>query len=160
MVMMGVAGSGKSSVGAAVSALTGVAYVDGDDLHPKANIDKMANGIPLTDEDRAPWLDEVGHTLARAQAPTIIGCSALKRIYRDRIRAQAGRDTVFIHLTGERSVIEQRMGDRTGHFMPVALLDSQFEALEPPGEDERAVAVDIDQPLDAIAGEIVHKLGL
>ena len=145
---MGVAGCGKSSVGEALALQLGVTYRDGDDLHPAENVAKMRAGEALTDADRWPWLDLVAQDLA-ARAPVIIGCSALKRIYRDRIRASAGGPVTFVHLAGSRAVIEARMAARQGHYMPVSLLDSQFATLEPPGSDE-ALRVDIDQPLAAI----------
>lgn len=149
VVVMGVSGCGKSSVGEALGRLLDVPYFDGDDLHPAENVAKMAAGVPLTDADRWPWLDRVAAVLA-GQAPVIVGCSALKRAYRDRIRAGAGGPVRFVHLAGSRPVIEARMAARTGHFMPAALLDSQFAALEPPGPDE-AVTLDVARPVAEIA---------
>ena len=154
IVIMGVAGCGKSSVGAALSAASGIPYRDGDDLHPAANVAKMKAGTPLIDADRWPWLDLVAADLLRG-ASLIIGCSALKRVYRDRIRAGAGGPVLFIHLSGDRAVIEARMEARTGHFMPLSLLDSQFAALEPPASDEFSMTVDIDQTPDQIVAKIV-----
>ena len=154
LVVMGVSGCGKSSVGEALGRAMGVPYIDGDDLHPEANVAKMRAGQPLTDEDRWPWLDLVAETL-RARAPVILGCSALKRRYRDRIRL-AGRVT-FLHLTGSRELIQSRMTARQGHYMPSSLLESQFAALEPPGPDE-AIAIDIDQPLAMIVAEALKRL--
>jgi gluconokinase len=148
IVIMGVSGCGKSSVGEGLAAHLGIPYRDGDDLHPPANVEKMRAGVPLTDDDRWPWLDRVAAVLA-TEAPVIVGCSALRRTYRDRLRAGAGGPVRFIHLTGRREVIAARMATRTGHYMPTSLLDSQFAALEVPGPDE-ALAIDIDQPLDAI----------
>ena len=145
IVIMGVSGCGKSTVGAALGAALGIPYRDGDDLHPVANVEKMRAGVPLTDADRWPWLDRVADVL-RDEAPVIVGCSALRRVYRDRIRAGAGGPVRFVHLVGSRDVIAARMAARTGHYMPPTLLDSQFATLEPPGPDE-AVAVEIDQPL-------------
>ncbi|WP_186391311.1 MULTISPECIES: gluconokinase [unclassified Pannonibacter] len=159
IILMGVAGCGKSSVGEAISARTGIAYRDGDDLHPAENVEKMRAGIPLTDEDRWPWLDEVGRELAD-KAPLIIGCSALKRVYRDRIRALAGGPVTFVHLAGSRDLIAGRMAQRTGHYMPLSLLDSQFAALELPQPDEGALTADISQPLDALVDGIVKGLNL
>jgi gluconokinase len=156
VVIMGVSGCGKSSVGAALSAATGLPYVDGDDLHPPENVEKMRASQPLTDADRWPWLDRVAAVLA-ARAPVLVGCSALKRAYRDRIRAGAGGTVLFVHLTGEREVIAARLARRQGHYMPPGLLDSQFAALEPPGPDE-ALTIDIDRPLDAIVGEILPAM--
>ncbi len=155
-VIMGVAGCGKSSVGEAMSAALGLPYVDGDDLHPPANVERMRAGIPLTDADRWPWLDRVATVLA-SEAPAIVGCSALKRAYRDRIRRGVDGPVRFVHLSGSRRVIEGRMAKREGHYMPVSLLDSQFAALEAPGPDE-ALTVDIDQPLAAIVARIMPFL--
>lgn len=152
---MGVSGCGKSSVGAALAARTNMPYRDGDDLHTDAAVAKMRAGTPLCDDDRWPWLDRVAQVL-HDEAPMIIGCSALRRAYRDRIRQRAGA-VQFVHLAGSRALIEARMAARAGHYMPVSLLDSQFATLEAPGPDE-AVTVDIDQSLDALVAEIILKL--
>jgi gluconokinase len=157
IVIMGVSGCGKSSVGEGLAARTGIPYRDGDDLHPPANVEKMRTGIPLTDDDRWPWLDRVAAVLAK-DAPVIVGCSALRRAYRDRLRAGAGGPVHFIHLAGSREVIAGRMATRTGHYMPPSLLDSQFAALEPPGPDE-ALTLDIDQPLDALIAAAAKGVG-
>lgn len=157
-VLMGVAGCGKSSVGADLAPRLNSVYLDGDDLHPPANIAKMSRGQPLADEDRWPWLDRVGNRLRQHNGPIIIGCSALRRAYRDRIRQAAGERVTFIHLTGSRAVIERRMAARAGHFMPLALLDSQFATLEVPGPDEPAISVGIDQPMQAIVKDILRQL--
>jgi gluconokinase len=149
IVVMGVSGCGKSSFGAALGAALGLRYIDGDDLHPAANVAKMEAGTPLTDEDRAPWLDRVAEVLAK-EAPVIVGCSALKRRYRDRLR-QAG-DVLFLHLAGSPELILARMKARAGHFMPPALLASQFAALEAPGPDE-ALTLDIAKPLSDLVAE-------
>jgi gluconokinase len=156
VVIMGVAGCGKSSVGEVLSARLGVPYRDGDDLHRPEAVEKMRAGTPLTDADRWPWLDRVAGVLA-AEAPVIVGCSALKRVYRERIRAGAGGPVRFVHLAGSREVILTRMAARKGHYMPTSLLDSQFAALEAPGPEE-AVTVNIDQPLDAIIAAILPTL--
>lgn len=156
VVIMGVAGCGKSSVGKGLSARLGVPYRDGDDLHMPEAVEKMRAGTPLTDEDRWPWLDRVASVLA-VEAPVIVGCSSLKRVYRDRIRAGAGGPVRFVHLAGSREVIAARMAARTGHYMPTSLLDSQFAALEAPGPEE-AVTVDIDQPLAAIVDAVLAQL--
>lgn len=152
---MGVAGCGKSSVGVALGAALALPYLDGDDLHPAANITKMSRGEALNDADRWPWLERVGQAL---RVPGIVGCSALKRVYRKLIDREAGGGVVFVHLSGSRAVIEARMRARTGHFMPPALLDSQFATLEVPGLGERAVVVDIDQPLGMVVAQITAKL--
>ncbi|MEM7463072.1 MAG: gluconokinase [Pseudomonadota bacterium] len=158
MVVMGVAGCGKTSVGHALADRLGTEYVDGDELHPPENIKKMSSGIPLNDEDRWPWLKLVGERLGQSGGECIIGCSALKRIYRDRIREFAGGQVMFIHLAGSKELIAARMNSRTGHFMPPELLDSQFAALEPPTKDEIAITVDIDQDLVGIVDEVVRSL--
>jgi gluconokinase len=158
IVLMGVAGSGKSAVGAALAARLGAAYVDGDDLHPRQNIEKMSRGEPLTDEDRWPWLALVGRRLAEPDGILIVGCSALKRRYRDLIRQEAHAPVTFVHLSGSKELIAARVATRTGHFMPASLLDSQFAALEPPGDDEDAITVDIDKPLEHIVEVIVASL--
>ena len=152
IVAMGVSGCGKSLVGSMLADRLGLPFQDGDDLHPQSNIDKMARGTPLTDEDRWPWLDAVGRALA--DGDKVIACSALKRAYRDRIRDLAG-DVTFVHLSGDRALLLDRMGDRDGHFMPTDLLDSQLATLEPPGPDEDAVTAGIDQPPDQVVAEIM-----
>ena len=152
-VVMGVSGCGKSTVGAAFAAAIGGRFVDGDDLHPPENVAKMSAGVPLTDADRWPWLDRVGGVLTGG---VVVGCSALKRAYRDRIRAVAG-PVRFLHLAGSRDVIAARMAARPGHFMPLGLLDSQFAALEPLAPDEDGVTVDIDQNLRAIVTELLTR---
>jgi gluconokinase len=156
IVIMGVSGCGKSTVGAALAKALTIPYRDGDDLHPAANVEKMRAGIPLTDDDRWPWLDHVAATL-RDAAPVIIGCSALRRAYRDRIRAGAGGPVQFVHLTGSRAVIAARMAARKGHYMPPTLLDSQFATLEPPGPDE-AIRMDVDQSLTRLISQILSVL--
>ena len=152
-VIMGVSGSGKTSVGEALSERLGAPYIDGDALHPAANIEKMSAGIPLEDDDRWPWLQRVGETLARTPGTVLIGCSALKRRYRDHIRAAAATPVTFLFLEGGKSLIAERMKSRTGHFMPAKLLDSQFAALEPPQPGEHAITVSIDQPLEGIVAD-------
>jgi gluconokinase len=151
---MGVSGSGKSTVGALLAGLLDVPYADADDFHPPANIAKMSAGTPLDDADRAPWLDAVG-AWARDHAGTgggVVTCSALKRAYRDRLRAAAAPGLLFfVHLSGDRELIARRMGARTGHFMPLALLDSQLATLQPLAGDEHGAVVDIDAPSGEIA---------
>ena len=156
MVLMGVSGCGKSSVGAALSTALSIPYLDGDHLHPAANVAKMRAGTPLTDADRWPWLDRVAQVMAD-RSPVIIGCSALRRSYRDRLRQGARAPVQFVHLSGSRSVIATRLAARQGHYMPASLLDSQFAALETPGPDE-ALTVDIDQPLTDLVADILQQL--
>ncbi|WP_404406744.1 gluconokinase [Pelagibacterium halotolerans] len=154
---MGVSGCGKTSIGTAFAGEIGAPFIDGDDLHPAANVAKMARGEALDDSDRYPWLARVADTLRAAEGPVVIGCSALKRRYRDWIREGAGAPVTFLHLTGSREVIAERMAARQGHFMPVTLLDSQFSDLEPPGPDEAAVTVDIEQPFERIVAELLTR---
>ena len=156
VVIMGVSGCGKSVVGAGLAQLLGVPYCEGDDLHPAENVAKMRAGIALTDDDRWPWLDRVAQVL-RTEAPVIVGCSALRKAYRERIRDGADDRVQFVHLAGDRAVIAERMAARKDHFMPATLLDSQFATLEPPGPDE-ALTVDVDQPLPLILDQIVAHL--
>lgn len=150
-VVMGVSGCGKSSIGAGFAAAVGAQFIDGDDLHPASNVAKMSQGKPLNDADRAPWLALVGAALV--QENTVIACSALKRIYRDQIRAAAGAPVVFLYLRGARKTLLDRMAARPGHFMPTSLLDSQLATLEPPTPDEPHLTQDIEQtPAQIIAG--------
>lgn len=123
-VVMGVSGCGKTSIGMAFAATIKGRFIDGDDLHPEANPQRMAAGTPLTDADREPWLRRVGAALRKVEAPTVIGCSALRRRYRDIIRAEAGGPVQFLHLAGTRDLLARRMAAREGHFMPASLLDS------------------------------------
>jgi len=160
LVLMGVAGTGKSTIAALLAGQLGWPLQEGDDLHPPENIAKMAAGIPLTDEDRWPWLRRVAAWIdARiaAEEPGIVTCSALKRSYRQLLQ----RPTVtFVHLTGDPELIAQRMLLRQEHFMPPALLGSQLAALEAPGPDERAITVDIAAPPEEQAAQIVSRLRL
>ncbi|GGQ08510.1 gluconokinase [Streptomyces virginiae] len=144
IVVMGVAGTGKTTVGRLLAERLGLPYAEGDAFHPAANVAKMAAGHPLDDADRWPWLDAVGEWI-RNRAGTcggVIAASSLKRAYRDRLRAAAPR-AVFVHLTGERPLIEERMAARRGHFMPTTLLESQFATLEPLQDHELGVTVDV-----------------
>ncbi len=149
VVVMGVSGSGKSTVGAALARRLRVPFADADDLHPRANIEKMTAGHPLDDEDRRAWLDEVGKWLAGHRNGGVMSCSALKRRYRDHLRAHCPT-AGFLYLSGSPEVIGARQAARKGHFMPTALLDSQFDALEPLESDERGVVVDVGQDIDHI----------
>lgn len=145
-VVMGVAGCGKTTVGEALAQALGLRwFIEGDKLHPEANIAKMSAGVPLTDEDRWPWLTRIGTALAGSDGK-IATCSALKRIYRERIAEAAGRPVAFVFLDGARETLEKRMRERKGHFMPASLLDSQLATLERPAPDERALRLDIDLP--------------
>jgi gluconokinase len=155
VVVMGVSGSGKSTIGPLLAGALGVAFADADDFHPPANIAKMAAGTPLSDDDRWPWLDALGAHLA--QAGGVIGCSALKRAYRDRLRTHR-RDAAFLHLAGDPALIAARQAARPGHFMPPALLASQFATLEPPGADEAALALDIGAAPEAVVARALAWL--
>ena len=159
VVVMGVSGSGKSTVGRLIAARAGTSYIEGDDLHPQPNIGKMEAGIPLEDDDRWPWLEEVGRTLnvCVGRHGAVATCSALKRSYRDVLRYTVGSGLRFVHLTGPREVLERRMGAREGHFMPAAMLDSQLATLEPPRrEDARDFSIE-NEP-DVIAREAMAWL--
>lgn len=142
VVLMGVSGSGKSTVGELLAEHIGAEFIDGDALHPRANVEKMESGLPLDDGDRKPWLEKIGVTFAQAPNSLVIACSALKKSYRDLIRA-ADASVVFIHLHGSQELLEDRMISRSGHFMPPSLLESQLEALEPLDAAERGVVLDI-----------------
>ncbi|MCX5610527.1 gluconokinase [Streptomyces sp. NBC_01546] len=146
IVVMGVAGTGKTTVGRLLAEALALPYAEGDAFHPAANVAKMSAGTPLDDADRWPWLDAIGDWIrSRAGlggAGGVVAASALKRSYRDRLRT-AAPEAVFVHLTGARALVGQRMAARTGHFMPAVLLDSQFATLEPLQEDELGVVVDV-----------------
>ncbi len=157
---MGVAGCGKSTVGRVLADRLGWDFGEGDDLHPAANVAKMAAGRPLTDGDRRPWLALVRGWIdehVAAGQPGVLTCSALKRAYRDVLRDP---HVVFVHLSGGRAQLAARLAARRGHYMPVALLDSQLADLEPPGPDEQALTVDIAAPPADQAARIVAVLGL
>jgi carbohydrate kinase (thermoresistant glucokinase family) len=157
IVVMGVSGSGKSTVGVALATRLGVPFVDGDDLHPDANKAKMAGGTPLEDADRWPWLALVGEALALSSTGLVLACSALKRSYRDAIRAKAP-DTRFAYLRVPRAELAERIVQRPGHFMPVSLLDSQLATLEEPTEDEKAIVVAADESVEEAASAISRSL--
>ncbi len=149
IVVMGVSGSGKSTVGAALAQRLRVPFADADDFHPPANIAKMSAGHPLDDGDRGPWLDSIGEWLASHGDGGVMSCSALKRSYRDQLRRHCAVID-FLHLEGSLETIGRRQASRPGHFMPAALLASQFETLEPLESDEHGVAIGVDQSIDAI----------
>jgi gluconokinase len=160
LVIMGVSGSGKSTVAGILAGQLGWDLEEGDDLHPPANVAKMSAGTPLTDQDRWPWLDKVAEWITEHTAaglPGIITCSALKRIYRDRMR---GDHVIFVHLTGDRDTINQRISARQDHFMPPALLDTQIATLEAPAPDENVLEVNLGRPPAEEAAEIITRLAL
>ncbi|MCX5380696.1 gluconokinase [Streptomyces sp. NBC_00091] len=161
IVVMGVAGTGKTTVGRLLAEALGLPYAEGDAFHPAANVAKMSAGTPLDDADRRPWLDAIGEWI-RDRAGLrggVVAASCLKRAYRDRLRA-AAPGAVFVHLTGERPLIGKRMADRKGHFMPASLLDSQFAVLEPLQADECGVAVDVAGTPEEIAERALAALRL
>lgn len=149
LVVMGVSGSGKSTVGAALAQRLRVPFADADDFHPPENIAKMTAGQALDDQDRYPWLESVGAWLAAHPDGGVMSCSALKRTYRDQLRHHAA-GLRFLLLEGSREVIAKRQASRPGHFMPPALLTSQFATLEPLEPDEDGVVIDVDQSVDSI----------
>jgi gluconokinase len=150
IVVMGVSGSGKSTVGAALAQRIRVPFADADDFHPPANIAKMTAGEPLNDDDRYPWLEAIGEWLAaRCSDGGVMSCSALKRKYREQLRQHCS-DVIFLHLAGTPEVIGRRQASRPGHFMPASLLASQFATLEPLTDDEGGVTIDVDQDIDSI----------
>jgi gluconokinase len=161
IVLMGVSGSGKSTVGAELSRTLSWPFRDADSFHPPANIDKMSRGIPLTDADRTPWLDAIAHWIDDRLAsgePAIVSCSALKRAYRQRIIGARPR-VALVYLKGDIGLIAARLAKRSGHFMPPALLASQFEALEEPQPEEHPVVVFVADPPARIAATIIADLG-
>jgi gluconokinase len=150
VVVMGVSGSGKSTVGAALAQRLRVPFADADDFHPPANIEKMTAGQPLSDDDRYPWLEAIGEWLAaRCSDGGVMSCSALKRRYRDQLRSHCP-DLILLHLAGSPEVIGRRQASRPGHFMPASLLASQFDTLEPLQPNELGVTIDVDQDIDAV----------
>jgi len=158
LVVMGVSGSGKSTVGAALAQRLRVQFADADDFHPPANIAKMTAGNALDDDDRHPWLESIGEWLAeRGDSGGVMSCSALKRKYRDQLRNHEPR-TEFLLLHGTLEVITRRQASRPGHFMPASLLQSQFDTLEPLEPDESGVVVDVDQSIDSIVDEYAGTL--
>ncbi|ASW95408.1 gluconokinase [Mycobacterium intracellulare] len=158
VVVMGVSGSGKSTVGAALARRTRVPFVDADTLHPAANIAKMAAGEPLDDDDRYPWLDKVGEWLTAHRDGGVVSCSALKKEYRDRLRAHCP-GVEFLHLSGSAELIAGRLAARTDHFMPAALLRSQLDTLEALGPDEAGMTVDAGQDVEAIIDAVLRSAG-
>jgi gluconokinase len=153
---MGVAGSGKSTVAARIADVLGLEMIEGDALHPAANVEKMRRGVPLTDEDRQPWLASLARILAERHEQgraTVLACSALRRAYRDVLRAAVPADETFIvELAADATTLRARMVHRPGHFMPVGLLDSQLAILEHIGGDEVGVVIDAAASLDVVVG--------
>lgn len=158
IAVMGVSGSGKTTVGAALAQRLRVPFADADDLHSESNIAKMSAGIPLDDADRGPWLREIGSWLAEhVSSGAVIGCSALKREYRDTLRASAP-DLVFVHLAGSQEAVARRVAGRPGHFMPTSLVESQFRTLQPLAADEAGITLDFDRTVDELVDSVVDGL--
>ena len=154
---MGVTGCGKTTVGAALAEALGIEFIDSDDLHPESNKKKMSSGTPLTDSDREPWLQEVSKTL-QSHESIVVACSALKKSYRSTILAGAPT-TEFIHLSGSKELIFARLSERFHHFMPIGLLDSQFQTLEPLDHTETGKVFEISKPVDEIVNEVILWIG-
>jgi carbohydrate kinase (thermoresistant glucokinase family) len=162
VVVMGVSGCGKSTVGKLLARQLKAEFLEGDDLHPPRNIERMASGIPLTDNDRRDWLLEIAQQIADARAGRhglVVSCSALKRSYRDMLRTAAGK-LAFVHLQGSRELLQTRIAARPGHFMPSSLLDSQLQTLEPPQPDERSIQLDAALPAAEITQQAAAWLSL
>jgi gluconokinase len=162
LIVMGVSGSGKSTIAGQLAQRLHWVCEDGDRFHPQSNVEKMSHGQPLTDEDRWPWLKAIADEIdrvCRAGEHAVIACSALKRAYRD-ILVHGRSDVRVIFLKGSRDLIAKRLALRTDHFMPPSLLESQFATLEPPGADEDPITADIDAPVDPIVDAIIEKLTL
>lgn len=177
LVVMGVSGCGKTSVGKLIASGLGYRFIEGDSRHPAANVEKMRNGIPLTDADRLPWLEMLGDELARDEA-TVISCSALKLSYRDLLReragqhvggqsegqskcqaeGQTGRPLTFVFLQGDRALLASRMAGRRHDYMPLSLLDSQLATLELPQRERDVVTIEIDQPAERIASLAITRI--
>lgn len=160
IVLMGVAGSGKSVVGSRLAAELGYRFIEGDQLHPPENVVRMASGEPLTDAHRWGWLDTIGDRLAAsldAGHGAVAACSALKRVYRDRLRGKCP-GVIFIYIAIDRDTARIRVQSRKGHFMPPSLVDSQFATLEPPAEDEHALTMDGTRPIGDLVAEILRCL--
>nr|WP_236571324.1 gluconokinase [Microbacterium hydrocarbonoxydans] len=159
VVVMGVSAAGKSTLGCLLAEMLEVEFLDADALHPSSNRQKMTAGTPLTDDDRMPWLDRVGDELAqRSSSGAVIACSALRRIYRDRIRARVP-EVVFVHLHGSHPLLAERAAARTDHFMPPSLLHSQIDTLEMLAGDESGVMLDVSATPEELARTVVEWLG-
>jgi len=155
IVVMGVSGAGKSTVGSSLAVELRLPFLEGDDLHPPVNIAKMAAGVPLDAGDREPWLRRVGQQLSLARSGLVVTCSALQRSYRDLIR-QYAPDAVFIHLAGDPGLIAQRLAQRTQHFMPASLLPSQLALLEPLADDEAGLTLPAELPVHELTRRVAE----
>lgn len=153
IIVMGVSGSGKSTVGEKLAEALNLPFLEGDSLHPQSNVDKMVAGIPLQDEDRWPWLEQIGERLAAAHDGIVVSCSSLKKSYRDRMRTASGGPLMFVFLDGSFDILHQHMGQRTGHFMPVKMLESQLTTLESPVGEALVFRADVADPIEKIVAE-------
>ncbi len=161
VVVMGVCGCGKSTLATKLAETLGGSFIEGDELHSDQNVAKMASGQPLNDEDRWPWLAEIGRTLSKdvdQRGRSFAACSALKKSYRDHIRQSCEHAVIFLYLKGEKSLIEHRMSQRKNHYMPTSLIESQFAILEEPQDEEQVIPISIDQTPDAIAKDALCLL--
>jgi gluconokinase len=161
IVVMGVSGCGKSTVGAALAGRMNKSFIDADDYHPKANLVKMSHGIPLDNDDRWPWLERIGKVLGehcRREGMVICACSALLREYREHLKKAAGEPILFVYLNGGEETISRRLCVRSDHFMPTELLDSQFSILEAPTEEENVLSVEIDMSVSKLAAHIHEQI--
>lgn len=161
IIVMGVTGCGKSSLGREIARSLDAPFLEGDEFHPKANIAKMSAGIPLTDEDRAGWLDllaqEIGQR-AQTGSSVVMSCSALKKKYRTQLNDASGQDILYVFMDGPKEVIASRLARRKGHYMPPSLLDSQLEALDPPGDDEHVIRVDLRKTIAEMLSNVMDDL--
>lgn len=161
IVVMGVSGCGKSTIGSALGLELNVPFLDGDHYHTPEAVEQMRSGHPLTDDDRWPWFDRLTKEMKLAadqREKSITACSALKRAYRDYLTKQAGEPIAFIHLSGTKNTIAMRQADRPGHYMPAGLLDSQFATLEAPGKDKNVLSISVDQPIKTIVSAALNTL--
>jgi len=158
IAVMGISGTGKTTIGTALALQLGAVYADGDAFHSAAHVAKMASGVPLTDADRIPWLADIGRWLhEQTSVGAVVSCSALRRVYRDTLRSQAPA-LIFLHLTGDPALIEQRVRERHGHFMPPSLVASQLDTLEPLADDERGMALDARAAPDELVRAFIAQL--
>lgn len=161
IIVMGVAGSGKTTLASLLADRLGCPFLEGDDFHSPANVAKMRGGQPLTDEDRWPWLDALGVAVRQSNAAkgvAVASCSALRRIYRDRLRAAIGPGLLFVLLEADAAELARRLNDRPGHYMPASLLGSQLATLERPGPDEDAICLQTDCAPTVLAEQVLHKI--
>lgn len=156
IIVMGVSGSGKSTVGEQLAAALNLPFLEGDSLHPKPNVNKMASGVPLQDEDRWPWLDTIGERIMAAENGIIVSCSSLKKSYRDRLRSASNGPLLFVFLDGSFDVLYEHMGHRTGHFMPVTMLESQLATLESPVGEPFVFRADVIDPIEKIVADSLN----